>query len=156
MSLELREDKVVDGVFQPIRIFNLRERVILQRLKRPKLRVRSRLDVFPGLFGLLPGIRSPHLYPGDEIVHLFFRKRALFFGWHLEVFIRIPDGSDDETLLRIAGNNGGSGISPFHPAFTEIEEQATFNLFGLSAVAFIAPLDQHRADVILEKLDLLA
>ena len=65
----------------------------------------------------------------------------------------MPQGLDEQALVRLAGNDRRAALAPFAKALPRIEPQLALQLLGAGRVALVAIGDQHRADVLLEEVD---
>src|SRR5207245_6587122 len=72
---------------------------------------------------------------------------------HLQVFIRISDRLDQQSLVRLAWNDGRSVVAPLQDPIARVEKQPAFELFGILAMALIAILDKNRPNLFLEKFN---
>ena len=151
---ELCEDEGVDGILDfGFSIFDCGDRGLGDGLEGPVLA--GARHVHRGRFGG-GGARvgRAHFHPllkgGD-----FFRGEfaAFFFRRHLEVFVGIADGRDEETFFRIAGDEGGAGRAALEQRIARIEQEAALGFSLLRAVALVARLGEDRADLRLEELD---
>jgi len=79
-----------------------------------------------------------------------FRVRKLPVFRHLKIAIMVTHRLDQEALVRIAGNNGRTGITAGGPTFPGIEPQPALHLLA-HAVAIQAMLRQQRADLLLKE-----
>ena len=70
---------------------------------------------------------------------------------HLEFLVFITDGCDEETLVGLAGDEGGAGVATHEKRGGRIEEEPAFDAVGVVAVAFVTVLDEDGADLVLEE-----
>ena len=107
MRFHLCQHKAVDAVTRPVASFHCGRLGIGDGLIRPQ----GRLVLCHGLRGALrqvrPRIRSAHLHPGDEIMHHGLGQALLWR--HFEAVV--AQGLDDEAVIRLARNQGRSGLS---------------------------------------------
>ena len=91
--------------------------------------------------------------PGDEVRHDRVRQLWLLRR-HLEVRFEVLNGAQQETLVRLARYNDGlARFAAFLPPGFGVEVKPTLQFLGLGAVAFIAMLDENRANLLLEERD---
>ena len=120
LGLEFSEDEVVDGVFDPRGILDGRERGLFNGLEGPVILthagVRGRVaggDVDARVGG---AAADPLGEIGDLLVGEFFA-----FGGHLEVFVFVADGPDEERLVGFTGDDRGAGVAAGEDGFSAIE-----------------------------------
>ena len=115
-----------------------------------------------GCDGAGAGIGSAEAYPGFEGGNFFGGEFAAgdgavgggLGGGHLQVFVGVADGLDQEAFVGIAGDEGGTGRAAFEQGVAGVESEAAFGFsFGL-AVTFVTGLDENGADGGFEELDL--
>ena len=98
---------------------------------------------------LRPG--SAHLDPGRD--RLDGRRGELAFGRHLDVFVRLPDGLDDQALVGLAWHDRRPVLPAFEDRLAGVEPEPRC-LFA-RPVAFDARVGEDGADLRLEELDRL-
>ena len=157
LRFELRQDEVVDRVAYQLLVLHLGSGGFFHRAERPvfhsQLLPVSLADILllPG-GGLLPGPRRAHADPflqvGDDPVGQFF------IGRHLKLVVEVDDGSDQETLFRLAGHHHGAGFSPLEKPFPAVEIELRLQLLRPGAVAFVAMLGEDRANFLFEEGEL--
>ncbi len=77
-----------------------------------------------------------------------------FLRRHFQILDLVPHGLDQQTFLRLAGDDGGfSGIAALLPAGFRIEVKVALELLRLRAVALVAMLDEHRSNFLFEEGD---
>jgi hypothetical protein len=97
-----------------------------------------------------PRIGRAHFHPRREIGDLGFVQR--FLRRHGEILVQTPHGFDEQTLLRIAGDDGRAAVPARAQALARIQAQAALQLLRLGAVALVAALHEHGADALFEEL----
>src|SRR5204862_8053944 len=100
-----------------------------------------------------PRVGRAHLHPRDDVRDLIVRK--LLLHGHPEL-VGLADGPNEDALLGLPGNDGGTGVAALEESLAAVEEKAALHLVGLSAVALIAALNKNRPDLLLEEFDLVA
>ena len=78
---------------------------------------------------------------GDLLVGQF-----LAFRGHLEIFIFVADGLDQEAFFGVAGDKGGARRAAFEQGVTRVEGEAAFGFSFGFAVTFVTGLDENGAD----------
>ena len=152
LLFELGEDERVDGILDPGLVLHFGHRVLLDGLVRP---------MFAGLAGEAGQLGGPatrhrrtHLDPlfkeGDFFVGQF---AAGLLGRHRELGIGVLDGLDEQGLLEVAGDDGGTFVAALVGAVAGVEDEAALRGILLGGVALIATVDEDRADVLLEELE---
>src|SRR6266568_145853 len=63
---------------------------------------------------------------------------------------------DEQAPVGIAGHDAGASLAPLEQAFAGVEEQSSFDLLRLLAVAFVAIVGEDRANPALEEIKLRA
>lgn len=111
-----------------------RSRGRIQRTKRPPIGVDG-FDL-PGD----PGIRGSAIHPFGQGSDLFLRQ--LLLGRHFIIRIVVADGGDEETLARIARNDGRSTVPSGCPSTSGIETQTAFHFSAFVRVALVTIVPQ--------------
>src|SRR5262249_37594438 len=145
-------DEGIDRRARPISAAYGRRRGCLKRLKRPVpaplLEVETlRSGGGHAGRGAWPGRSHPD--PGDQGGDLGVRPLGL--GRHAQFGVLVADGLEEQALVRFARHNGGAGIAALEQAGSAVELKVGLLLLA-SAMARVAVLDQHRSDLLLEKL----
>ena len=118
----------------------------------------ERLERPPGLVGalglsggLIARVDGPGLDPGGEVGDDGVGQLGLLRR-HLEVGLEVADRAQEESLVWLARDDDRfAGIPAFLPAGLGVEVESALHLLGLGAVAFVALLDEHRTDLLLEE-----
>lgn len=87
------------------------------------------------------------VHPGGEIVDDRLRQATAW--WHFAGFV--SEGLQEQTFAVVAGNNYGTGVASAADTFGGVEEETTFDDFGISGMAFVAVLHEYRANASLEE-----
>ena len=153
LLVELSHDEGVDLVLAPGGVAELgRDRVGLDGLEGP---VRARLVGETGEFGAAGAGRGgrAHLDPLFDQSDLRGGKfGAGLARRHRDVRIGLMDRDDDQGLLEVAGDDGGSEVAAGQHALTGVHDESALRDALLLRVTFVATLGQDRADVLLEEL----
>ena len=120
-----------------------------QRLERP-----------PGLVGALrfagglrARVRCAHADPSRQVGQDGVGQLGLLRR-HLHVRLRVQDRAEEEALVRLAGDDDRlAGVAAFLPSSLGVEVKAALQFLGLRAVALVAVLREHRADLLFEESD---
>jgi hypothetical protein len=72
---------------------------------------------------------------------------ALFLGGHGEFGVGIVERFEEQGLVGLTGEDGGTGVSALEPSLAGIEGEAALALAFLGGVAFVAVLREEGADV---------
>ena len=75
-------------------------------------------------------------------------------GRHLQVFVHVTDGFNQQTFSRVAGNDDRAGIPAFEHGLARIDPQAAFDFFRIRTMALVTTFGKNGADFLLEELDL--
>ena len=140
-----------------MRVADLGRRGILNRLEGPELAARGEVDGFGlgrGIVGRRGGTRvgRAHRDPGREVGDL--RGAELVLGRHLEFLVRITHGADEEAVVGLARHERGTGFAALEQRRAGVEAETRTEFLGRGgAVAFVAMLDQQRADFLFKKLE---
>jgi hypothetical protein len=70
---------------------------------------------------------------------------------HLEFLVFITDGCDEETLVGLAGYEGGAGVATHEKRGGRIEEEPAFDAVGVVAVALVTMIDEDGADLVFKE-----
>ena len=160
VGLELGEDEGVDGIAEGKggggEIFRGGDGGIGDGLEGPEFTAGFEIDFAFGDFGggLVARIGRAHFHPLFEVADLVGGERA--FGRHLAVAILVADGLDEAAFFRVAGDDGGAGFTAGEETVAGVEGEAAFEFLGVSAVAFVAAVDEDGADAFFEEVELLA
>jgi hypothetical protein len=65
----------------------------------------------------------------------------------------MADGGDEETFLGVSRDEGWPAVASGEDALARIEVEAAPKLFTLSAVAFVAALDEDGADPLFKEIE---
>ena len=82
-----------------------------------------------------------------------FGGKFFVLGGHLQILVHVTDRLDQETFFQVARHDGRSGIAAFEQGFACVEQQTTLDLFALRAVAFVAVVNEQRANFLFEKIN---
>src|SRR5688500_13826788 len=126
-----------------------------RRLEGPEALARLDVDLRRGGLhrgGAVPRVGSavadPLLEVGGHVVGQLAARR------HLQ--LRVADRLKEQALRGVAWNQSGAAVAAGAERVAGVEPQAAFDLVRLFGMALVAVLDQHRADLLLEEVDLLA
>src|SRR5205085_5115800 len=72
---------------------------------------------------------------------------------HLEIGVGVTYGPNQQTFIRIAGQNSRRMSPPLHPAHARIEQQAGLHLVSFGAVTALAVVGKNRTNSLFEKGD---
>jgi hypothetical protein len=72
---------------------------------------------------------------------------------HLQVFIGVTDGLDEQAVVGVSRDDGGAGVAAKQDAVARIEQELALDPVGLVTVALVAVLAQKRADPLFEELE---
>ena len=70
---------------------------------------------------------------------------------HLQILIRVTQRRDEQTRLRLPQHHRHTAVAAFEQGIPRIERKSRLQLVRFRAVALVAALDEHRADVLLEE-----
>ncbi len=156
-----RQDEAIERRASPSRIADAWQRRLARRLEGPEpaavldvddslLRPRPR----PALGGPLVavGIGRPDLDPLLEVGDLLIRE--LLLRRHLQVAVRVPHRLNQQAIVRLARHDRRPSLSAAQNAARRVEPQSRRLL--LRPMTLVALLDKQRADLLLEKGDLLS
>jgi hypothetical protein len=76
----------------------------------------------------------------------------LLFRRHFQFFVGVSKGGDDSAFAGFAWNQDGAVFSAFEHACFCIQQESATELFGIGAMATVAFLHQHGADVLFEMI----
>src|SRR4051812_10055596 len=145
LRLQFCQDEVINRCVYPSPIFHTRQLRIANRLKRP-MSVRStptRTAAVPPRIGCSDG------YPAFQQRNLILRELVL--RWHLQFWIRVTYGLDQQTLLRFACHNHRPRIASLEQRFPRIELEPAFDFLAFCRVAFVTATDQQWPNLRFEK-----
>src|SRR5207248_2096332 len=124
LSLELGEDKTVNGRLGPFMVLYVRQFRLNGLFEGPEFPLlgpdrvlslrRSRRS------GIAPG--SSRFDPGSQIIDFGIAQPTLW--WHLQLGMSLPHGLDQETTIGISRHYCRSGFSPGHQSFTGLHLQS--------------------------------
>ena len=98
--------------------------------------------------------RRAHFDPGFQARDFFWRK-LFIFGRHLQIRISVTHGLDQETRVRIGGDDDRSRTSALHQRLGRVEPQTTFQFLGFLTMARVTMLREQRPDFVFEEFNLL-
>jgi hypothetical protein len=97
-----------------------------------------------------PRVGGAGLHPPLEVGDLGVGQ--LLLRRHLHVVVVVPDGRDQQALVRVPRHDGRPGVAALEQGRPAVDQQPALGLVGLRAVALVAPLDEDRADPLLEQI----
>jgi len=94
------------------------------------------------------------LYPGSEVGDLLVGK---FFalGRHLQVYVGVANGLNQQAIVGFAGNEGRAGISAVPKSFACVQHQTALHLVRVVAVTLVAFVDENGPDAAFEELQIV-
>lgn len=96
---------------------------------------------------MIARIRCAFVDPADEVVDYIGWEAVGALG-HAFLRVGVANESDQETLTRVAGNEGGARLAAFLPATAVVEPKSAFGF--VAGVTLVAMVYQRRANVRLE------
>src|SRR5207244_2009771 len=122
-----------------------------QRLERPELAALHQVDGPPAR-DRRPGVgkQSTAADPLDENGDVAVGQLPL--GRHLHALILVPDGADQQALLRLAGDDRRSTVSAFLDGRSAVELQPAALFLRLCRVTLVTIVGEQRTDLALEEL----
>ena len=147
LLVEAGEDEAVEGLLAPGVGLGGGWLWVGEELEGPVFSHRGGVHAGGDGGGAFAGVGGAELHPLFERGDFLGAECAL--GGHLQVLVLPPHGLDEATLLRVAGDDDGAVVAALLPAGLGVEAEAAFLL--LLAVAFLAVLDEERANLRLEE-----
>ena len=147
LLVEAGEDEAVEGLLAPGVGLGGGWLWVGEELEGPVFSHRGGVHAGSDGGGAFAGVGGAELHPLFERGDFLGAERAL--GGHLQILVLPPDGLDEPALVGVAGNDDSAVIAALLPAGLGVEAEAAFLL--LLAVAFLAVLDEERANLRLEE-----
>ena len=164
---ELREEQRVDRVVRPVGVRDLRDIGPRDRAIRPVRRLafgdvlvapamrgaRGSLLVVGLLGAFLARIGRAHRDPLLERADLGGGQLAV--RRHLQVDIVVANRADQQARVEVVRHHRGTALPAAADRIARVDAQAALGKARVLRVAAVALADEHRADLLLEELDLL-
>ena len=155
--LEFGEDEAIDLGAGPRGVLDGRGRRFLGRLKGPMFTAFREVDAAARGRGLAVARvgrahENPLLEVGDDIGG---ELAAVLGRGHLEIFVGVADGLEEEALLQVAGNDGVAGVAALTRAGAGVEEETALEFLSAGGVAGVAFFHEHGADAFLKKSEFI-